>query len=97
MLIRRRQFLIGLSAVICAPAIVRASNLMPVRADDPLIDWIQYQNYPFGTARPETDYISGSFEFIPRRAKLSRYKKRLDELSKPWDHLYWEPHVGASK
>ena len=36
MLIARRRFLIGSAVLICAPAIVQASSLMPVRAID---DW----------------------------------------------------------
>ena len=32
MLIRRRIFIGGLASVICAPAIVRAESLMPIRA-----------------------------------------------------------------
>lgn len=36
--INRRKLITGLSAIICAPAIVRASSLMPVRAWKPVID-----------------------------------------------------------
>ena len=39
MLIARRRFLIGSAALLCAPAIVQASNLMPVRAIDRLDGW----------------------------------------------------------
>lgn len=35
----RRQFLTGAAALICAPAIVRASSIMPIRAiEEPVFD-----------------------------------------------------------
>lgn len=41
MIMNRRGFLVGASALICAPAIVKAANIMPVRVLDrySMEDW----------------------------------------------------------
>jgi len=65
-MISRRGFLLG------APAVVLASNLMPVRdwlRLDPLIRGIRYQTWPFDEERPEM-YFQGS---ISRWSNGSRF------------------------
>jgi len=63
MIITRRKTLIGLASLIAAPAIVRASSLMPVRAlriQDVVYDSVRWQQMPapLGTIKFDLDEIS---------------------------------------
>lgn len=67
--VSRRVLLAGLGALICAPAIVRASSLMPVKAwkepaflaidlgQEETTAMVWFQSWPRGTTRPEFHVI----------------------------------------
>lgn len=82
--IRRRSFLIGLGALVAAPAIVRASSLMPVRfvevgnqytlsgfVREPNADWVRRSAMLYG------DFVKGEF-FV--KGKPVRFERLLTLL-----------------
>lgn len=99
----RRSFITGLVALVAAPAIVRASNLMPVKImeNDPLVRGIRYQTWPFGLPQPGNDYWSGSswvddaqgpkpMSYFTNSLKERLQKAEFDRLDiKAIDHPYF--------
>jgi hypothetical protein len=79
----RRSLLTGLGALICAPAIVRASSLMPVKAylDElsfvPLYGWSGSPDYPVVSPHPLVDRFRDDYRRVmgaePRIFVITRY------------------------
>lgn len=65
MLANRRRFLIGTVALLAAPAIVKASNLMPVS------DWSRLPLYWGDGIHDDTPYIQASLDALPPGGWLS--------------------------
>jgi len=55
MVTSRRSFITGLIAFAAAPAIVRASSLMPVKAMVPDLEWLE-EDFVFRTSIPAGDW-----------------------------------------
>lgn len=98
-MIYRRQFLLGISALIAAPAIVRAEALMPVRSliiepavSDPLIRGIRWQSFPMGAPCP-SEFCQGSIGPESGRGVLkptSYFLERLEKHKAHWANTYWQ-------
>lgn len=57
-MLHRRQFLAGTFSVLAAPAIVRASSIMPVSAMAITDPWVSFQSWPLGLPNPDR-FVSG--------------------------------------
>lgn len=97
MIIQRRNFLIGLMSVLAAPAIVRAENIMPVRAltlpDDPLVRGVRWQSWPFDAPMP-AEMCQGSIGNWSNKAAmqpLSHWLKALEKHRPNYPEMVWEP------
>lgn len=97
-MILRRNFLIGLTSMLAAPAIVRIENIMPVRAlvepTEQLIIGIEFQSWPWGTQPPGLDEVRGIIEGTVANAK-GEPKPASHWLKEVPLHLYdsivWRP------
>lgn len=74
-MIHRRSFLAGLFSVLAAPAIVRASSIMPVSAPAVIDPWVDFQSWPLGQTPP--------FPCVSGHDLLSRAQKLCSSLSVP--------------
>lgn len=86
----RRKFLIGTAAVLfCAPAIVRAENIMRIR--EPRIKSIRLQTWPFGSEEDPHHHMSGWYGNANKGLTYWQWEERLREESKVWGQIYWRP------
>ena len=98
MIVQRRNFLIGLASLLAAPAIVRAENIMPVRAiilpvHDPLVRGVRFQSWAFGTKKPGY-YCTGTIGPESGRGvlkPLSHFLKHVDAHRQWYPDLCWQP------
>lgn len=68
LILSRRRFLVGLTSLLATPAIVRAENIMPVRAvmvDDP---WVSFQSWPINEKPPR--YYVGGIDLLSRAQRM---------------------------
>jgi hypothetical protein len=92
LMINRRNFLIGMSAVLCNPAIVRISNIMPIRNYEESVCGIRIQSWPLDACRPEY-YITGLIGGYnsPRRVLVSEHLPYINKLREHWPNLVYSP------
>lgn len=103
MLISRRNFLVGSTAAVMAPAIVRADSLMPVKDHNPfpivfyegdrrlwrLPEGLKVNTYPMGGFGFFVPPGSGSIIAVHRDTKA--IMKLRSENSHEWANLGWVP------
>jgi hypothetical protein len=101
MLIARRGFLVGLGALIAAPAVVRASSLMQIRAPQlilpgtgTLVNWLPIQPWPeevlpilSGLTDAVTGLPLGPVPHTPSPLSFAENMKLIRDRNALWDDL----------
>jgi hypothetical protein len=90
MLVPRRSFLLGLGSLLCAPAVVRASSLMPLRAswhdwgEIVIDDWLR----PNGDSRlQDLDLLGKARDYaLQRRLKIAKFE--LETVATPIEYKF---------
>jgi hypothetical protein len=94
----RRKLLGGLGLLIAAPAIVKASSLMPVKAYAavPEVEYwaqgIRYQTWPYGRSPRPEEWVQGTMETHKNRVKpMEHWMNELRRIQTVHPSVYWEP------
>lgn len=92
----RRKLLTGLGLLIAAPALVKASSLMPVKAykEEPLYPGIRFQTWPFNENHPsvEVGYAEGSQGTSRTKLRpLSYWQNEVRRYERMGYPIYWQP------
>jgi hypothetical protein len=92
-LVPRRSFLLGLGSLLCAPAVVRASSLMPLRAswhdwgEIVIDDWVR----PNGDRRLQDLGLLGKARDYALVRQLKVAKFELATIDMPFEYKFHAP------